>query len=128
MAITAEEYMKRLYDNDNIDELTDKIYNYISECYDEDSATTLGFASAAYYLGFATRQTLNDYAKRDDATSLPIKRLMLLIESDYEAQLRKQSCTGAIFALKNRGWSDKQEIEHSGSVIYLPPGSDAEGF
>jgi hypothetical protein len=25
-------------------------------------------------------------------------------------------------------FTDKQEIEHSGSVVYLPPGADDKGF
>ena len=36
--------------------------------------------------------------------------------SVYEKSLRKDGKTGDIFALKNFGWRDKQEHEHSGGV------------
>ena len=42
--------------------------------------------------------------------SYTIKRARLLIEILYEEQLQKGSPTGAIFALKNFGWKDRQEI------------------
>lgn len=108
--------MKRLYTEDNIDELQLKLDCYINLC--EEGDETAGFSGLAYYLGFSSRQSLYEYAKRDDALSLPIKRALLYIESDYEKILRHQSCTGAIFALKNRGWTDKTEIEHSGDIEY----------
>lgn len=79
----------------------------------ESQEKPLTFSGLAYHLGFSSRQSIWEYANRKDELSLPIKRAMLKIESDYEEALRTKSCTGAIFALKNRGWSDKQEIEHS---------------
>ena len=103
--------MKRLYTEENLDELTSAIDGYFEYCKEEE--INPGFAGLAYSLGFNERRSLNDYAKRGDATSTPIKRAMLRIEAAYESQLAKQSCTGAIFALKNRGWTDKQEVEHS---------------
>lgn len=45
-----------------------------------------------------------------------IKRARAFMEKEYEKLLRAGNCTGAIFALKNFGWTDKQEIEHSGGV------------
>lgn len=118
--------MKRLYNDDNINELNEAIEIYFDGCTEE--GITPGFAGLAYALGFCERRSLNDYAGHKDSTSTPIKRAMLRIEASYESQLANHSCTGAIFALKNRGWSDKQEVEHSGSVVYLPPGADDKGF
>jgi hypothetical protein len=37
-----------------------------------------------------------------------------LIESGYEQRLFESSPTGAIFALKNFGWEDRRQNEHSG--------------
>ena len=108
--------MKRLYTDDNIDELNEAIAVYFDGCAEQDVKP--GYAGLAYALGFCARHTLNEYAKRDDSTSVPIKRAMLRLEAMYESMLHKHSCTGAIFALKNRGWTDKTEIEHSGEVVY----------
>lgn len=106
--------MKRLYTEENIDDLQEKIDAYFQEMKAGDNKP--GFSGLAYALGFCERRSLYDYAKRGDAVSTPIKKALLYIESCYEQQLQKQSCTGAIFALKNRGWSDKQEMQHSGEV------------
>jgi len=43
-----------------------------------------------------------------------IKKARLRIENEYEKQLSWGNATGAIFALKNFGWKDKTEHEHTG--------------
>jgi len=40
----------------------------------------------------------------------------MFIENEYEKLLISNNTTGAIFALKNFGWTDKQEHELSGGV------------
>ena len=104
--------MKKKYTNP--DELQEAIDKYFAECHEKEKYPT--FSGLAYALGFLQRQSLNQYADKDDDLSIPIKRATLYIESCYEEQLQHNSCTGAIFALKNRGWTDKQEIEHSGKT------------
>lgn len=74
------------------------------------------FSGLALALGYSSRQSLWENSKSNKPISLPLKRAMLRIEESYEKGLRFQTCTGAIFALKNRGWSDKQEVEHSGTI------------
>ena len=37
----------------------------------------------------------------------------LKVENSYEKELRGKFFAGAIFALKNFGWSDKMETEHT---------------
>jgi hypothetical protein len=67
----------------------------------------------ALALGFCSRQSLYDYEGKD-AFSYTIKVARLRIENSYEEHLFTKSCTGAIFGLKNLGWSDKYEQEISG--------------
>jgi len=64
----------------------------------------------ALFLGFADRQSLQDYKKRPKF-SFPIKRAMTRIEQGYENQLFERNPAGAIFALKNFGWKDKSEVD-----------------
>ena len=64
-------------------------------------------------IGFASRQSLYDYGKRE-GVSYPVKRARLLVEAEYERRLSGNNVAGAIFALKNHGWSDKHELRHSG--------------
>lgn len=75
----------------------------------------LTITGLALYLGFASRQSFYDYEK-DGEFSYAIKRARLKIEQSYEYALHGTSPTGAIFALKNFGWKDKQEVEQSGTL------------
>lgn len=75
----------------------------------------------AYYLGFESRQSFYDYEEKEEFT-YTIRKTRLFMESRYEERLQGNSPTGAIFWLKNAGWTDKQEIdqktEHSGSITF----------
>lgn len=68
------------------------------------------------HLGFAARQSLLDYMDRGDEFSDMVKRAKTRVEHGYEMGLFGQSPTGAIFALKNMGWADKQDVKHSGEL------------
>jgi hypothetical protein len=88
------------------------------------------WSGLALYLGFESRKSLDDYKKKEEF-SYPIKKALLRIEELYEKNLQKGNPTGSIFALKNFGWTDKQEIdqktEHSGSIAITwerPPVQD----
>ncbi|MCW8966617.1 MAG: DNA-packaging protein [Candidatus Pacearchaeota archaeon] len=68
----------------------------------------------AIHLGFESRQSLYDYKGKEEF-SYVIKRAILRIEYQVEMEVRERDKpTGAIFVLKNMGWSDKTEIEHTG--------------
>lgn len=71
------------------------------------------------YLGFESRQSFYEYEQKPEFT-YTIKKARLLIETEYEEMLQAGNTSGAIFALKNFGWSDKQEIDqnlnHSGGI------------
>lgn len=73
----------------------------------------------AIYLGFESRQSFYDYESKPEF-SYTIKKARLFIENEYEEMLQTGNTTGAIFALKNFGWTDKQEIDqtnrHSGEI------------
>lgn len=67
----------------------------------------------ALHLGFESRQSILDYEKRGDF-SCTVKTARLRVEHAYEKHLASgDSPTGAIFALKNFGWSDRQELDHT---------------
>lgn len=72
----------------------------------------------ALFLGFESRQSFYDYEKNEEF-SYTIKKARLRIEAAYEQALLSKNSTGAIFALKNFGWKDKQEMEMSGSVTAI---------
>lgn len=69
----------------------------------------------AYFLGFESRQSFYDYEEKEEF-AYTIKRSRLFIEKEYEEMLSAGNTVGAIFALKNFGWVDKQEFNHGGSI------------
>lgn len=69
------------------------------------------------HLGFCDRASFYDYEKNKEF-SHTIKKARLRIENDYEMSLRTgRNNSGDIFALKNFGWKDKQEVEQSGVTV-----------
>ena len=64
-------------------------------------------------VGLASDEGWDGYCKRPEFDEA-IKRARRLIEEVYEARLHGKDCVGAIFALKNMGWSDRLDIESRG--------------
>lgn len=94
---------------DKLQELVDDYFYQLEQI--KESPTITGLA---FHLGFASRNSLYDYEGRDEFSGI-IKKARLRVEMGYEKKLHgKYPPIGAIFALKNMGWSDKQEIKHEG--------------
>jgi len=93
-------------------ETSEDLQAKVDQYFDSEDDQHPTITGLAYFLGFASRQSLYDYEK-DGEFSYTVKRARLRIENEYEKALHKQSCAGAIFALKNFGWADKQEIEQN---------------
>lgn len=85
----------------------------VEEYFDTEKTPT--WSGLALYLGFESRQSLEDYKKKEGFT-YPIKKALLRIETHYEQSIQSRNPAGAIFALKNFGWKDKQEVEQSGGL------------
>lgn len=80
---------------------------------DPEPATITGLC---YFLGFESRQSFHDYGNKPEF-SYTIKIARLRIEYAYEISMHSaRNPVAHLFALKNLGWSDKQEIEHSGAT------------
>ncbi len=62
------------------------------------------------FLGFASRQSIYDYAKKGEF-SYSIKRALLNIEAQAELALIKGGGAAEIFRLKNFGWKDTQHTD-----------------
>lgn len=59
------------------------------------------------------RDTLWEYAKKPEFSDA-VKRARTRLEAAWERRLAGNACTGAIFWLKNQGWTDKVEQQISG--------------
>ena len=88
-------------------ELEEKIDEYFNSIDEELEITITGLV---LYLGFCDRKSFYDYEKKD-LYGYTIKKARSRIEHSYEKSLRKDGRSGDIFALKNFGWHDKQEID-----------------
>lgn len=85
-----------------------------------ENATITGLT---LFLGFESRSTLYEYEKKFEFSYI-IKRAMLMVENEYEKAVRSDKVpTGSIFVLKNMGWADKQELDHTskGEKISFTP-------
>lgn len=86
-----------------------------------NSGQLITITGLALFLGFESRQSFYDYEEKPDFTYI-IKVARLRVENQYELRLNNNpSPTGAIFALKNMGWKDKQETEISGNIEMRKP-------
>lgn len=99
---------RKLDSPEQLVELTDA---YLAHCAATERPVTL--TGALNYMDIYSRHTLDEYEVRE-GFSAPVKRLRGLVAQSYEERLHGNSPTGAIFALKNMGWSDRQELEHTG--------------
>lgn len=98
----------RIWDDpDELEKACDGYFN------DENLKPTV--TGLALHLGFDSKQSLYDYRDRPEF-SYPIKKALTLIEKYHEEGLSENNVAGRIFALKNMGWKDKAEIEHSGTA------------
>ena len=97
-----------------VEEMQKKIDTYFNQCDIKGEPYTITGLALALDLD---RKSINNYAK--DSEFFPtIKKAKLKVENCLEKYLIiGGSATGTIFNLKNNfGWSDKQQIEHSGNV------------
>jgi hypothetical protein len=81
-----------------------------------DEANPPTLTGLALFLGYMDRHSLYEGEKRPEFSNT-IKRARARLNAFAEQQLMaRDKPTGAIFWLKNSGWSDKREVEHSGSI------------
>lgn len=91
-----------------------KIDQYFEECYKNNEPYTITGLCIALDI---CRDTLSEYMKKEEFSDT-IKKAKLKVENYLEKHLiTDSSTTGIIFNLKNNfGWSDKQQVEHSGNI------------
>lgn len=91
----------------NAIELSNKINEYFEYCVNNSEKPTI--TGLALYCGFCTRKSLDDYENRGKEYLYVVKRAKLAVEHSYEMSGQ----TIDIFALKNMGWIDRSEIDHT---------------
>ena len=99
------------------EELQEKIDEYFNDPYESNPVTITGLI---LYCGFCSRQSFYDLEAKEEFT-YGIKKARLRVTNHYEGLLQGNSVAGPIFALKNLGWSDRQEIDHTSKGERLTP-------
>lgn len=93
------------------EELTASADSYFALCDEQEVTPTVNGLALA--LGFNSKQSLFNYADRPDFLDA-VKTVRTKLEARWEQRLGENACTGAIFWLKNQGWSDTMKQEISG--------------
>lgn len=70
------------------------------------------------FLGFVNRKSFLCHEDHP-LFGASVKRAKTMIEREYETLLRSQSCTGAIFALKNFDWHDRPDINQPNGDVRI---------
>jgi len=91
----------------SLEELTIKADAYFASM-PETEWTITGLALALD----TSRETLMNYEGKEEFFDT-IKKYKEMVHNAYEKDLRRKGRSGDIFALKNFGWKDSQEIDHT---------------
>ena len=101
----------------------EEILNEYFATTDENKITITGICLALDL----DKSNFYEYENREGYENI-VKRARMIVENSYEMSLRENGRTGDIFALKNFGWKDKQEIEnntsHKVTIINSLPNDD----
>lgn len=98
---------------EDLQKCIDKYKDYL-----EDTGKPPTIAGLAYYTGI-DRGTIYNYKEKDEFFNT-IKAFRDYVIMTYEEySITNSSVAGVIFLLKNYGYSDKQEIEHSGKTTQV---------
>jgi hypothetical protein len=85
------------------EEMELKINEYFNWCI--DNKMEIAVNGLVLYLGFSHKSSLYEYQENEEFTDL-IKKARTAVEMSYELDLRTFKFGGAVFALKNMGWTD----------------------
>jgi hypothetical protein len=78
------------------------------------------------FCGFSHLQQFFDQEKRSEEFSDVIKRAKAVVMKIHERRLGSTTPTGSIFWLKNFGWKDTQQIDHTNAGSAFNNLTDAE--
>lgn len=88
------------------EEFEQRCIAYFEYCIENKEKSTI--TGLTLFLGFCERSALTDYSNKEEFAHI-VKRAKLTVENSYEMN----GTTFDMFALKNMGWSDKSEVDHT---------------
>jgi hypothetical protein len=102
----------RLYKS--VEQFEAKVQEYRAACLSSEEPIT--WTGLCLYLGFSSRQSLDEYLEYPEFSD-SVRKAKMMVEMEYEKRLHTGQCTGAIFALKNFNWQDKTQVEQKSTVV-----------
>lgn len=102
----------------------DDLIKVINEYFKDTEMNQYSVTGLALVVG--SKQLIQDYEKRKDFKDI-ILEAKLIVENSYELSLRGTGGAHNIFALKNFGWKDKQELDHTSKGKQIFGGSGLVG-
>lgn len=90
------------------EEFDDLVDEYLAKC--EEHGRPVTISGLTLYMGFTSRQSFYDYGGMEEFRE-SVARARLIVADQYELCLHTKTPTGAIFALKNMGWTDQQRLD-----------------
>lgn len=93
------------------EEMLERGHAYFAEC--KESESHILITGLALALGLSGREALSEYGRRQEF-SATVKELKSVCEQYAENRIFEGNPAGAIFALKNYGWTDKAELNLGG--------------
>jgi len=114
------EYIQGEYDTKKVKK-TDKngkvTLGEVVECIREPEPATI--TGLVLFLGFASRQSLDDYAEKNEEFADIVARARTMVQYHYERRLVGRDTNGVQFALMNMGWKNKIETENTNKNLNL---------
>ena len=86
--------------------------------FEEKEIPDITISDLVIFLGFCDRASFYDYEKKPEFAHA-IKRARSFIEREYESLLKLGNPAGAIFALKNFGWTDQLDLNQTGEITVV---------
>lgn len=109
---------KKFNSPEEFDQLVDAFFEDCEESWHDEKRKSVfpTLHRLIIWMGFCDARHILDWLKTEMGRDYDMqwRRARTLVADGYEQRLPGTTPTGAIFALKNMGWSDKQEL--SGSV------------
>jgi len=105
------------------EEITVMSEMYFAECYEADPRRPITMPGLAYALGFTNVGGISKYRKAEGYEEYhdAMNRAALKVEAFTAEQLYNKgvNVAGPVFALKNMGWKDKEEVKPSDIHIHV---------
>lgn len=105
-------------------ELWDKAVEYFQSVTTSSNIIRATITGVTNYVGFESRSSWDDYAKRSEEFSYTVKRIKMIVVEWYERNLHGYNWAGSSFALRNMdsgNWKDENHQNITQTITEVKP-------